>query len=102
MSKPTYDELQAQVEVLQSWLRQAAELVNLDGGTAIDWLIDNHQAMLSATKEIPSACLAQVRAEAGRAGFVAGYEAGHTYRFANIGDDLADEYADQVRQGGVE
>ena len=45
--------------------------------------------------------LAEIRAEAGRAGFVEGYEAGHTYRFANIGDQLADEYADSIRRSGA-
>jgi hypothetical protein len=58
------DALAAQVELLRSWLRQVAELINLDGGTAIDWLIDTHQEMLSAAKSTPAACLAQVRAEA--------------------------------------
>ena len=62
--KAERDALAAQVELLRSWLRQVAELINLDGGTAIDWLIDTHQEMLSAAKSTPAACLAQVRAEA--------------------------------------
>ena len=35
-------ELKSQVEKLQQSLLKCAELVNVDGGTAIDWLIDNH------------------------------------------------------------
>lgn len=46
--------------------------------------------------------IAEIRAEAGRAGFVAGYDAGHEYRFSGMGDELADEYAATVRQGGAE
>jgi hypothetical protein len=98
--------LAAQVEVLQSWLRQVAELINLDGGTAIDWLIDTHQEMLSATLSTPAACLAQVRAEAGRAGFVAGAE---WWAKCELEDTLhldeqsaANQYAESIRQGGAD
>ena len=100
-----YLALAAQVEVLQSWLRQVAELINLDGGTAIDWLIDTHQEMLSAAKSTPAACLAQVRAEAGRAGFVAGAE---WWAKCELEDTLhldeqsaANQYAESIRQGEV-
>jgi hypothetical protein len=100
------DALAAQVEVLQSWLRQVAELINLDGGTAIDWLIDTHQEMLSAAKSTPAACLAQVRAEAGRAGFVAGAE---WWAKCELEDTLhldeqsaADRWAESIWKGGLE
>lgn len=54
------------------------------------------QGRIGAT---PLQCLNEIRAEAGRAGFVAGYDAGHEYRFSNLGDELADEYAEKVRNG---
>lgn len=42
--------LQAQVKQLQQTIMQCAELVNVDGGTAIDWLVDNHQNLLEQAK----------------------------------------------------
>ena len=108
------NELAVQVEVLQSWVKQAAELVNVDAGTAIDWLIDAHHQMLKDAKTTPAACLAQVQADAGRAGFIAGF-----YTGVNEGEDCidscffnvsplrsdqyanqrADQYAERIRQG---
>ena len=57
------DALAAQVEVLSTWLKVCASLVNQDAGTAVDWLIENHVDMERAAETTPSACLAHVRAE---------------------------------------
>ena len=43
-------ELKAQVELLQQSLLKCAELVNVDGDTAIDWLLDNHHDLRQAAK----------------------------------------------------
>lgn len=48
--EPEYDALAAQVEKLQQSLLKCAELVNVDGGTAIDWLIDNHHDLRQQAK----------------------------------------------------
>lgn len=42
--------LKAQVKQLQQTIMQCAELVNVDGGTAMDWLVDNHQNLLEQAK----------------------------------------------------
>lgn len=56
----------------------------------------------AALSKTPQQCLRDVQAEAGRKGFIAGYDAGYEYRFSGIGDELADEYAAKLRQGGAE
>ena len=43
-------ELMAQVELLQQSLLKCAELVNVDGDTAIDWLLDNHHNLRQQAK----------------------------------------------------
>ena len=55
-----------------------------------------------ALSKTPQQCLLDIQDEAGRKGFIAGYDAGHEYRFSGMGDELADEYAATVRQGGAE
>ena len=43
-------ELHAKVVQLQQSLLKCAELVNVDAGTAIDWLIDNHHDLRQQAK----------------------------------------------------
>lgn len=53
----------------------------------------------------PQQCLAEIRAEAARAGFIAGADAIETIQMLGSSEsitDLADEYAAKVRQGGAE
>ena len=83
-------ELVAQVEVLRIAALNAIQ--RMSGGEAKADLRDAYDAT-------PTQHLRDIQAEAGRAGFVAGYDAGHTYRFANIGNELADEYAERVKAG---
>lgn len=103
MHKPTYEELAAQVEVLSTWLKVCASLVNQDAGTAVDWLIENHADMESAAESAPAACLAQVRAEAGRKGFIAGYHKMHIELVGSTApsgsaEHAASQYANRIRQ----
>lgn len=58
------DALAATVEALQQSLLKCAELVNFDGGTAIDWLIDNCYDLRRQAKATPQQHLRDVRAEA--------------------------------------
>lgn len=44
------DELKAQIQQLQQSLLKCADLVNFDGGEAIDWLIDNHHDLRRLAK----------------------------------------------------
>jgi len=62
--KPTYEELQAQVEVLRQALwDQLNDCINFDGGKLTDCIMENSTTVLQAT---PAACLAQVKADAVR------------------------------------
>ena len=90
--KPTYEELQAQVEILKGVMQSMADAHLEDGET------EAAEQFLIHIRATPAACLAQVKAEAGRSGFVAGYGAGLDCRFTNIGVELADEYAERIRQ----
>jgi hypothetical protein len=94
------DALAAQVELLRSTLSTVNSV--LSGKTEfssseID--TDSVQQVIDAT---PSACLAHVRAEAGRAGFVAGTECCSDYLDTYYADiDFtrhADQYAESIRQ----
>jgi hypothetical protein len=60
--KPTYEELQSQVEVLRQALRdQLNDCINFDGGKLTDCIMENSTTVLQAT---PATCLAQIKAEA--------------------------------------
>jgi len=101
MTKPTYEELAAQVEVLKNMLIHGYKLdLQIRG---VDEL--NIPAfLLNFEKELPTpaACLAQVRVEAGRAGYVAaclswmGLKSEEGMVFSD-----ADRYAERIRQGGA-
>jgi len=106
MSKPTYDELQAQVEVLRrSVLKAYNHQLNVGydnqrGVSEVFSLLGDAFLLAQAT---PTACLAQVRADAGRAGFVAGYSSGFADRSLKRSfspEWHASGYANRVRQGG--
>ena len=101
------DALVAQVEVLS---KLHSDLTNAD----MVFEDDVHSGYLITTEQIdemehllatPAACLAQVRAEAGRAGFVAGAE---WWAKCELEDTLhldeqsaANQYAESIRQGEV-
>ena len=111
--KPTYEELQAQVEALRIEFQDAiktlqviascggdstdAEIVDVALDEARRWVSRYDDSVLKAT---PAACLAQVKAEAGRAGFVAclNFVCNNPESWA----DAANEYAERIKQGGKE
>jgi predicted nuclease with TOPRIM domain len=99
------DALVAQVEALS---KLHSDLTNAD----MVFEDDVHSGYLITTEQIdemehllatPAACLAQVRADAGRAGFVAGTECCSDYLDTYYADiDFtrhADQYAESIRQG---
>lgn len=59
----------------------------------------------SCFKLNPQQCLAEIKAEAGRSGFIEGYEQCHhdiDNDYISRSEPMADEYAAKVRQGGAE
>jgi hypothetical protein len=79
----------AQVEVMKNIRNDWQGLAVNDAKTLI--------AFIRAVDATPAACLAQVKADAGRAGFVAGVK--YTDRFVSESDrDAADRYAERIRQ----
>jgi hypothetical protein len=114
MEKPTYEELQAQVEVL----RQALEPFTATGLSALsaegnytvahhrikEWLgFTKFKRLIEACNQTPAACLAQVRAEAGRAGYQLGAEQ-WCFNQNEMQIDIeraANQHAERIRQGGA-
>lgn len=101
--------LAAQVEALKqiAYLADGARVEAADdnGGEEKRWLHKLYCAVgeydCTAT---PAACLAQVRADAGRAGFIAGARALETIQILASDEsifELADDYAERIRQGGA-
>lgn len=99
------DALQAQVEVLRIALSKCRyDSLNM---SFVEW-----SEVQSAYRATPAACLAQVRAEAGRAGFIAGATDAAAYiakqiQLGKIDINLelelpANKYAESIRQGGAE
>jgi len=111
--KPTYEELQAQFEVLRREFQDArktlqviascggdstdAEIVDVVLDEARRWVSRYDDSVLKAT---PAACLAQVKADAGRAGYQAGCSAATEIRnmTATEAYSRAFEYAERIRQ----
>lgn len=63
--------------------------------------IDEARELIDAT---PQQCLAEIKAEAGRAGFIAGYHKMHIEFVGSLASSegaefAADQYADKIRQG---
>lgn len=57
-------EMVAQIATLQQSVLKCSELVNVDGGTAIDWLIDNCDDLRSQATSTPQQHLRQIQADA--------------------------------------
>lgn len=98
---PTQEEvdgLKAQVELLRAAIVPARDLVD----KLPEWEISYHKLLddlENAMRATPSQCLAEVRAQAGRDGFVAGVS---YQRYCHVGvDDIkptAENYAESIRQ----
>jgi hypothetical protein len=111
--KPSYTELAAQVEVLRKVYRNLCGAINDADDTETG--SDEHDEAIGkifsvmrdgylAANQSPAACLAQVRADAGRAGFIAGAHALETIQILASDEsifELADDYAERIRQGGA-
>ncbi len=104
--QPEHDGLAAQVEVLRNHLGNARQTVgflshHLRGklsDTALIELAGRADYWAGVLKDSPATCLAQVKADAGRAGFI---EAAQIYSdWVTEGDYLpsADKYAERIRQ----
>jgi hypothetical protein len=111
-----YNALAAQVEVLRREFqdaRRTLQVIASCGGDStdaeiVDVVLDEARRWVSryddsVLKLKPAACLAQVRADAGRAGFVAGYHKMHIEFVGSVAptgsaEQLADQYAERIRQ----
>jgi hypothetical protein len=98
MSKPTYEELAAQVEVLRTQITKAREYLSHVDVNSAGVMLD------VALESTPAACLAQVRADAGRAGYA---ECALDFGLCSTDEQRvnivkqADAYAESIRQGGT-
>lgn len=101
--------LAAQVEALKASLHRAITAFRQYELDVDDYPSMQHkqmiQALIETIEEPPAACLAQVRAEAGRAGFITGVE---WWAKCELEDSLhldeqsaADKYAERILKGEV-
>lgn len=94
--------LAAQVEALRDtcsyWINHAKPSGDCSKSEYNTWLALGYQS--SAMTKPPQHQLAEIRAEAGQAGFVAGCHCGANYNIHDW-DNQADEYADSIRKGEV-
>lgn len=95
-------ELAAAVVVLSSKLKEVAALVDGDGFSAVQWILDNHADIGQLAIAPPQQHLRDVRAEAGRAGYLIGIQ---DWRYAELKhqnfniERSADNYAERVKAG---
>lgn len=98
--KPTYQELAAQVEALRREIQSAADWFSAYWPELNKAQCDRIKQMDSVAKTTPQQHLRELRAEAGRNGFIAGVEA---RRIALLNDEQAkikaDQYAERVKAG---
>lgn len=110
MNKPTYEELAAQVEVLNGYVTHLIERVGA-GATLTD-VTEMLEIWVGLPEQTPSTCLAQVKAEAFNEGgsaqkaFWEGFERGVINGAANIRGHW-NEYTSRIpeatkQQGGTE
>lgn len=92
MTKPTYEELAAQVEAFKKIREDWQGLAINDAKTLI--------AFIEAADATPAACLAQVRAEAVEK-FAAHVFTGNSYLHFNL-SECAKQYVERIRQGAAE
>lgn len=91
-----YDALAAQVWALRDKLSEVVALLDVDGMTAVQWLLDNCPEIESLTNIEPEQHLAEVKAEA--------IHEAIEYATENYGEVLISElveYADSIRKGGA-
>ena len=99
-------ELMAQVEVLKTSLRQAITAFRQYELDVDDYPSMQHKQMMEslnkASAATPTQCLNQIKADAGRAGFVAGVSFRESDKWLSKNEICqdADQYAERIRQGG--
>jgi len=103
MSNPTYEELAAQVEVLKQVFSELVGNANTDANEFSQVIISkiDFDAVHKCFESTPAVCLAQVRADAGRAGYIAGTKHSDNVFFFDATPDIniaAKEYAECIRQ----
>ena len=101
------DALTAQVEALGDKLSEVVALLDVDGMTAVQWLLDNCQEIESLTNMEPQQHLAEIRADTAEKFYYMGWEHSLSTKSDDgdhygCGKRLAKSFADSVRRGGVE
>ncbi len=99
------DALAAQVEILGDKLSEVVTLLHVDGMTAVQWLLANCHEIEQLTNLEPEECLARVRAEAAKDGYIQGaaeYQESEDLRTDFDLHSRADKYAERVLKGEVE
>jgi hypothetical protein len=91
------DALAAQIEILGDKLSEVAALLDVDGMTAVQWLLDNCQEIEQLTNLEPEECLAQVRAGAVR-DFIEFMYKSSDCNLCDKSLDVASQYAESIRQ----
>jgi hypothetical protein len=89
--KPTYEELQAQIEVLREKLTDIQETTS---DKAYVYQLQAKQAL----RLTPAACLVQVKAEAGRAAYLSCLNNSFGEVNLEYHKKIADQYAERIRQ----
>jgi hypothetical protein len=111
VTKADYLALAAELEILAAFRDEVVDVMNNSHGV-VGW---HHNHTIATWDELfpivpdtesPAACLADVRAEAGRAGFWAGVNWVFDSPLVEITSenttDAANQYAESIRQGGAE
>lgn len=91
------DSVQAQVEVLRSTLSSVLNYVNTMSHVD-DKLSGIYDSIAEALEATPDACLAQARAEAGRAAYFSALIHYSDKTTSTEDAELADQYAERIRQ----
>lgn len=95
------NELAATVGAMANKLKEVNGLVNTDAGSAIQWILDNHAEVSQLALATPQQHLRDVRAEAGRAGYLKGADDWKSFDqvFDSEIKSSADKYAESVKAG---
>ena len=104
----TYEELLAENEALAAQIETLKSLFPLDCLVGCDGMLNypikKYNNVVDAFNLAPQQCLAEIKAEAGRAGFIAGYHKMHIEFVGSLASSegaefAANQYAAKVQQG---
>ena len=96
MNKTTYDELQAQVEVLQDAAIKICLRLDSDGVSTYG-IADDVEALQEVVNKTPAACLAQVKADAVN-DFIQFMHSSSDCQLCEKSLNAASAYAERIRQ----